>query len=57
MNPFTAPIVDIGTLLAPASTGVQEVFGDVLPLAIPVLVLMAGLGIGLRVMGKFGVRR
>lgn len=49
--------VDVGTLFAPAATGVQSTIADVLPVAIPVLVLLAGINIALRVFGKFGVRK
>ena len=49
--------VDYGTLLAPVATGATDAIAAVLPIAIPVLVALAGLGIALKVFGKFGVRR
>lgn len=45
------------TLFTPVITGVQGVISDVLPIAIPVLVTLAGLTIGLKLLGKVGVRR
>jgi len=49
--------MDFGTLLAPVATGVTDTITDVLPIAIPVLVALAGIGIALKVFGKFGVKR
>lgn len=49
--------VDYGTLLQPVATGATDAIAAVLPIAIPVLVALAGLGIALKVFGKFGVRR
>lgn len=51
----TAP--DYGTLLQPVADGATAAITAVLPIAIPVLVALAGLGIALKVFGKFGVRR
>lgn len=45
------------TLFGPVATGVQEVISDVLPIAIPVLVVLAGVTIGIAVFRKFGVRK
>lgn len=45
------------TLLAPVTTGATAAIADTLPIAIPVLVGLAGLGIALRVLGRFGVKR
>lgn len=53
--PSLAP--DWGTLLAGVGTGATDAATAVLPLAIPILVLLAGLGIAIRVFGKFGVKR
>lgn len=49
--------MDFGTLLAPVGTGVTDAIADVLPVAIPILVALAGISIALRVLGKFGARR
>lgn len=48
---------DWATLLGGVGTGATDAITAVLPLAIPVLVVLAGLGIALRVFGKFGVKR
>lgn len=45
------------TILAPVTTGVQAVITDVVPLAVPVLLALAGLTIALTVFRKFGVKR
>lgn len=45
------------TLLGPVATGALGAFEAVLPIAVPVLVALAGLGIGLKVLGRFGIRR
>ena len=45
------------TLLAPVATGVTDTITAVLPLAIPVLVALAGLTIAISVFRKFGVKR
>lgn len=49
--------MDFGTLLAPLGTQAAAVVADVAPIGIPVLVALAGLGIALRSMGKFGIKR
>jgi len=49
--------MEFGTLLAPVATGATDAITDVLPIAIPVLVALAGLGIALGVFRKFGVKR
>lgn len=49
--------MDWAVLLAPVGTGATDALADVLPIAIPVLVAFVGLGIALRVLGKFGVRK
>jgi len=49
--------MDFGTLLAPVATGATGAITDVLPIAIPVLVALAGIGIAVRVFAKFGVKR
>lgn len=53
--PMVAP--DWGTLLGGVGTGATDAVTAVLPLAIPVLVVLAGLTIALRVFGKFGIKR
>lgn len=50
-------VPDLGVLFAPAATGVTDTIVSILPVAIPVLVLLAGIGIALKVFGKFGIRR
>ena len=49
--------VDYGVLMAPVATGATDAISAVLPIAIPVLVALAGLGIAIKVFGKFGVKR
>jgi len=49
--------MDFGTLLAPVATGVEGVITDVVPIAIPILLALAGISIALKVFSKFGVRR
>lgn len=49
--------MDFGTLFLPVVAGIQAVIADILPVAIPVLVTLAGVSIALAVLGKFGVRR
>ena len=49
--------VDIGALFAPAATGATDTITSILPYGIGVFVLLAGIGIALKVFGKFGVRR
>lgn len=49
--------MDWGTLLAPIGTEVTGIVTDVTPVGIIVFVALAGIGIALKVVGKFGVRR
>ena len=49
--------MDWGTLLADVGTGATDAIEAVLPIAIPVLVALAGLGIAIKVFGKFGLKR
>lgn len=49
--------VDIGTLFAPAATGATDTITTLLPYGIGVFVLLSGIGIALKIFGKFGVRR
>lgn len=49
--------MDWGTLLAPVTTGATDAITDVVPLGILVLAALAGLGIALGVLRKFGVKR
>jgi hypothetical protein len=49
--------IDVATLLGPVATGATDAITDVLPLAIPVLVALAAVSIGLGVFRKFGVKR
>lgn len=46
-----------GTLFSGVGTGATEAITDVLPVAIPVLVALAGIGIAVKVFGKFGLRK
>lgn len=48
--------MDFGTLLAPLATGALAAFNDILPVAIPIAVGFAGLGIAIKVFGRFGIR-
>lgn len=54
---FAALPIDYGTLLSGVGTGATDAITSVLPIAIPVLVALAALGIALKVFGKFGVKR
>lgn len=49
--------MDWGVLLADVNTDVQAVIADVLPVALPVFVTLAGIGIVFAVLRKAGVRR
>lgn len=49
--------MDWSTLLAPVGTEATGAITEVLPIAIPVLVALAGLSIALKTFGKFGVKR
>ena len=49
--------IDFGTLFAPVSSGVIDSITSSLPVAIPVLVALAGISIAIKVFGKFGVRK
>jgi hypothetical protein len=49
--------IDIATLLGPVATGATDAISDTLPIAIPVLVALAAVSIGLNVFRKFGVKR
>jgi len=49
--------MDFGTLFGPVATGVLAAVSDVLPVAIPVLVGLAGITIAINVFRKFGVKR
>lgn len=48
---------DWGVLLAGVPTDISAVISDVLPLALTVFVILAGIGIVFRVFGKAGVRK
>lgn len=54
---LAAEPVDVGALFAPAADGVMATITSILPVAIPVFVVLAGIGIALKVFSKFGVRR
>lgn len=45
------------TILGPIATGALASFSEILPIGVPVLVALVGLGIGLRALSKLGVRR
>lgn len=49
--------MDWGTLLASVTTGATAAITSTLPIAIPVLVALAGLTIALNVFRKFGIKR
>lgn len=49
--------MDFGTLLTPIGADLTATIADVVPVGIVVLGALAGLGIALKVLGKFGVRR
>jgi len=49
--------MDWDTLFDPVVTGVQGVITDLLPVAIPILVTLAGVSIAIALLKKFGVRR
>ncbi len=48
---------DVGALFQPVADGVLTAINAILPVAVPVLVALAAIGIALKVFGKFGVRR
>lgn len=45
------------TLLAGVPTGVTETIADIVPIAVPVMIALAGISIAVKVFGKFGIRR
>lgn len=49
--------MDFNTLLGPIATGAANAVTAAIPLGVPVIVLLIGLGVFLRVLGKFGVKR
>lgn len=49
--------MDWGTLLASVPTGVSDTIADVVPIAVPVMVALAGISIAVKVFSKFGIRR
>ncbi len=49
--------MDYGTLFGGVPTEALAAIADVVPLGITVLVALVGIGIALRVFGKFGVRK
>lgn len=49
--------MDWAVLLAAVPTGVTDTISDIVPIAVPVLVALAGISIAMKVLGKFGVRR
>lgn len=49
--------MDFAVLFAPVATGVLAAIEESLPIAIPVLVALAGITIVLALFKKFGVRR
>jgi hypothetical protein len=52
----TTPPVD-PTIFQPLSDGVLAEISAIIPVAIPVFVGLAGIGIAIRLFGKFGVRK
>lgn len=49
--------MDYGTLFAGVPTEGLAAIADVVPLGITVMVALVGIGIALRVFGKFGVKK
>jgi len=49
--------MDYGTLFGGVSTEALAAITDILPLGITVMVALVGIGLALRVFGKFGVRK
>lgn len=49
--------MDWATLLAAVPTGVNDTIADIVPIAVPVMVALAGISIAVKVFGKFGIRR
>lgn len=49
--------MDLETVLAPVATGALDSVASAVTLGAPVLILLIGIGIFLRVSGKFGIKR
>lgn len=49
--------MDLEDIFTAIATGATDAVGAVAPLGVPVLVLLVGIGVGLRLFGKFGVKR
>jgi hypothetical protein len=52
--PLTDP--DWATLLAGVPTGVSSTISAVVPIAVPVMIALAGLSIAIAIFRKFGIR-
>jgi len=55
--PLVTTPPDWAVLFGPVADGVTSTVTALLPVAIPILVLLAGITIALRTLGKFGVRK
>lgn len=49
--------MDYGTLFGGVSTEALAAIADIVPIGITVMVALVGIGIALRVFGKFGVKK
>lgn len=49
--------MDWATLLAGVPTGVTGTIEDIVPIAVPVMIALAGISIAVKVFSKFGIRR
>lgn len=49
--------MDYGTLFGSVSTEALAAIADIVPIGIVVMVALVGIGIALRVFGKFGVKK
>jgi hypothetical protein len=49
--------MDWAVLLAGVPTGVTDTISDVVPIAVPVLIALAGISIAIKVFRKFGISR
>jgi len=49
--------MDFATLLGPIATGAANAITAAVPIGVPVIVLLIGIGVFMRVLGKFGVKR
>jgi len=49
--------MDFAVLFGPIATGALAAITAIIPIAVPVLVALVGIGVALRLFGKFGVKK